>query len=311
MPYLESMLTVWNPVALWWFELLSGHPYLKAILGLWGQMAMWWLAFLLVFTILARWTPCNPGQPIIRKGMVTDAMFGLVSPLLNGMVRMLFLANLFGLIFYNIPPEEISEYFTYGFGPAAQLPLWQQALIAFILSDILIYWGHRLFHKSALWKWHAIHHSSEVLDWLSTHRFHPVNVWFTFVLAEVIMLGLGFSPYSLAAMAGINIIYSAMVHANLNWTFGPFRYVFASPVFHRWHHTAQEEGLDKNFAPTFPIIDVVFGTFYMPKGRVPEVFGVPGSGIPESFLGQLAWPFMQERQQADKAKTETPPATGA
>ena len=25
-------------------------------------------------------------------------------------------------------------------------------------------------------------------------------------------------------------------------------YVLASPVFHRWHHTSEAEGLDQNFA---------------------------------------------------------------
>jgi sterol desaturase/sphingolipid hydroxylase (fatty acid hydroxylase superfamily) len=82
-----------------------------------------------------------------------------------------------------------------------------------------------------------------------------------------------------------------MVHANLNWTFGPFKYLFSSPVFHRWHHTAQEEGMDKNFAPTFPLLDVMFGTFYMPDGKVPTHYGVPGSDIPDNFLGQISWAF--------------------
>ena len=82
-----------------------------------------------------------------------------------------------------------------------------------------------------------------------------------------------------------------MVHANLNWTFGPFKYVFASPVFHRWHHTSQAEGMDKNFAPTIPLIDVVFGTFYMPEGVTPKHYGVPGANIPTGFFAQMLWPF--------------------
>ena len=111
------------------------------------------------------------------------------------------------------------------------------------------------------------------------------------------MLFLGFSPESVSVMATFNLIYSAMVHANLNWTFGPFKYLFASPVFHRWHHTSQIEGMDKNFAPTFPLLDIVFGTFYMPEGRLPESYGVPGSDIPEGFWGQMAWPFRQGNKQ--------------
>ena len=54
--------------------------------------------------------------------------------------------------------------------------------------------------------------------------------------------------------------HSAFVHANLSWTLGPFKYVLATPVFHRWHHTSLEEGGNTNFAGTFPLWDILFGT---------------------------------------------------
>ena len=64
--------------------------------------------------------------------------------------------------------------------------------------------------------------------------------------------------------------HSAFVHANLNWTLGPFKYVLATPVFHRWHHTSLEEGGNTNFAGTFPLWDLLFGTFRMPENRLPD-----------------------------------------
>jgi len=87
------------------------------------------------------------------------------------------------------------------------------------------------------------------------------------------------------------IAYSAFVHANLNWTLGPFKYVLASPVFHRWHHTPADEGGDKNFASTFPILDWLFGTFYMPEGKVPTAYGIDDKEFPEGFGSQLLYPF--------------------
>ena len=95
----------------------------------------------------------------------------------------------------------------------------------------------------------------------------------------------------MVVLAPFNLVYSAMVHANLNWTFGPLRYVLASPVFHRWHHTSEEEGLDKNFASTFPFLDLLFGTFYMPAGRRPEVYGTNDKAVPIGFVGQTVYPF--------------------
>ncbi len=126
---------------------------------------------------------------------------------------------------------------------------------------------------------------------MSTQRFHPLNQWFAFTLVDTAMLLIGFAPEAFAALALFNITFSAFVHANLNWTLGPLKYVIATPVFHRWHHTSVEEGGSKNFAPTFPILDVMFGTFYMPKGKLPENYGVSDPEFPEGFIDQMFYPF--------------------
>src|SRR5262249_47599499 len=102
---------------------------------------------------------------------------------------------------------------------------------------------------------------------------------------------LAFTPTAFLLLVPFNILFNLLVHANLNWTFGPLRYAIASPVFHRWHHTHLDEGGNKNFAPTFPVLDLVFGTFYMPKGRLPLNFGTPDDPVPRDFLGQLWFPF--------------------
>jgi hypothetical protein len=45
----------------------------------------------------------------------------------------------------------------------------------------------------------------------------------------------------------------------------------------------------------FPWIDIVFGTFYMPRDRHPESFGLSGETMLASMLGQLAYPFRRIR----------------
>ena len=55
--------------------------------------------------------------------------------------------------------------------------------------------------------------------------------------------------------------------------------MLAGPVFHRWHHTAAERGGEKNFASTFPVLDLMFGTFYMPKNALPDAYGVADQRI--------------------------------
>ncbi len=257
-----------------------------------AQESLAWLAALFVlFTLLARLTPCNPNQSWQRSDLITDLCYYFLMPVTTRFVRILLMSAGIYIVFHGLSENDIMQYIKYGYGPLAAMPVWLQAAVIVLVSDFVLYWTHRFFHGKSMWRYHAIHHSPAHVDWLSTYRFHPINAWLTFTLLDCAILLAGFSPAAVLAMTTVNILYSAMVHANLNWTFGRWRYLFASPVFHRWHHTAQSEGMDKNFAPTFPFLDIIFGTFYMPEGRVPEQYGVPGSDIPSSFLGQMVWPF--------------------
>jgi sterol desaturase/sphingolipid hydroxylase (fatty acid hydroxylase superfamily) len=160
-----------------------------------------------------------------------------------------------------------------------------------VLSDFMLYWLHRMFHGGGFWKYHAIHHSSEDLDWISAARFHPVNLFVGTIAVDVILLMAGISPNIMLWVGPFTTFHSAFVHANLNWTLGPFKYVLATPVFHRWHHTSLEQGGNTNFAGTFPIWDIVFGTFRMPANELPGHYGVDDQQFPGEIGGQLAYPF--------------------
>lgn len=241
-----------------------------------------WLAA--VFAVLSRLMPCNPGMHWWRdpRAVATDLAYWFCMPFVYhaGRTAMLVVGVL--LLFGGQEPE---------FLPVKHWPLGQQCVAVLIIQDVLLYWVHRGFHSRAAWKFHAIHHSPKVLDWMSMTRFHPVNNLLEFALADVVVVLLGFPAASVVALAPLNLVYSAMVHANLNWTFGPLKYVFASPVFHRWHHTTEQAGRDRNFAPTFPLLDLAFGTFYMPLRRLPKDFGTGDDDVPAGFWGQLLYPF--------------------
>ncbi len=207
------------------------------------------------------------------------------------------------------------SYLDQGLLGVRQAPLWLQTLLALVISDFIQYWTHRLFHTGGLWRYHAIHHGPEHVDWLSSARFHPVNtvVHSTAVAAFVTLLGfdplviLILAPFHMvhATMVHATMVHATMVHANVDWDFGPFRTVLASPVFHRWHHSSDLDVRDKNFAPTFPIFDILFGTYHMPEGRRPQSFGAPDDPPPETFLGQLAYPFRRRRDAP--APVDAPP----
>ena len=135
-----------------------------------------------------------------------------------------------------------------------------------------------------------MHHSAEQVDWTTTYRIHPVNFLVYSAGAVALVKLAGFSPMAFVIIGPFNLVMGSLAHANLNWTYGPLRFVFASPVFHRWHHVRDPAVRNKNFAPTFPVLDLMFGTFYMPKGVLPADYGV--DGVPGHFLGQMIYPFV-------------------
>jgi sterol desaturase/sphingolipid hydroxylase (fatty acid hydroxylase superfamily) len=252
-----------------------------------------------IFTLLPMLsTVCNKTPVWWRKpDLSTDLCWILVPRLFNQFAQTCLLV--FGLVAcYGISdPAKVAVFLTEGCGPLAGLGFWPQVLLYLLGSDLVMYLTHRLLHGSQLWRFHAVHHSSRHLDWISASRFHPVDTIFHASLADVVMLLSGVPPDVLLWMMPFNVGSSAIVHANLDWSFGPFRYVLASPVFHRWHHTSACRGGSSNFAGTFAFIDLMFGTFYMPQDQRPDAYGLDDPDYPAGFAGQLLQPLMPGRNR--------------
>jgi sterol desaturase/sphingolipid hydroxylase (fatty acid hydroxylase superfamily) len=234
------------------------------------------------------------GQPLWRTDSRTDVLYLVLTPLVTRSIsKIITLAGVMLALraLGHIDAQRIAD----GFGPVVRQPRWLIVGEMFLLGDLLGYWIHRAFHGRQLWKFHAVHHSSTQLDWLSAVRVHPINDIAARLSQAVILACLGFPLKALAAYIPFLAFYAMLLHANVRWSFGPLRYVIASPLFHRWHHTTEEQGLSKNFAPLFPFIDVAFNTFHMPRGQRPTFFGTIGTCVPVGFVGQLLFPFRRAR----------------
>jgi sterol desaturase/sphingolipid hydroxylase (fatty acid hydroxylase superfamily) len=197
--------------------------------------------------------------------------------------------------------EDLKSRNYHGFGPLSLQPMWLEIVEIYVLFDFFEYWSHRLFHRGRWWPFHAVHHSSEDLDWLSSVRVHPVNEFVSKLCQVTPFLLLGFNPLITLSVPTFLTFYAIFIHANVDWDFGPLRYVIATPVFHRWHHSKDREAWNKNFAGLFPFWDILFGTFYMPKGRVPVDFGIPEK-FPKDFVGQLTHPFARAFRRKERAE---------
>lgn len=249
------------------------------------------LLLAIIFGLLHRFSDARRRQRFFREGFGTDVLWWYFRfAVVDAVGRLAFLvpAVLLGLAL-GFRAEDVKDGYR-GFGPLAALPTGPQVLLFLLVFDLSLYWNHRLFHRGRWWKYHAVHHAPEILDWLSAIRVHPVNEILGNLLSLLPVLALGFNPELVAPFGGIAGFYALVVHADLDWDFGPFRHVIASPAFHRWHHSKDAEAVDKNFAALFPVWDVLFGTFYMPRGQRPGNFGIPDP-MPKSLWGQLRQPF--------------------
>lgn len=257
--------------------------------------------FAALFFVMQRIWPSIPGQRTLRRGFLTDLAYWAFTPLVTRTVTPIAvgIALIPLALAYGIELKELKT-LAEGHGPLAAQPLWLQAIQIFVIGDFIGYWQHRWFHGGWRWRFHAIHHSSTELDWLSSVRLHPVNDMLARIAVAVPIVALGYNVGAVALFTLFTTIYAITLHANLDWTYGPLRYAIASPAFHRWHHSSEADGQDKNFAGFLPVWDLMFGTFHMPEGRQPERFGV-AEPVPTGLLGQLAYPFKRHRPKAAAA----------
>jgi len=250
------------------------------------------------FGLLEWWAPARREQRWLRAGVPTDLTYWFFTPLVTkAMTRVAIVVVVVGLALASgaaVDPRSI-EAFVRPRGPISELPWGVQLIALLVLADAIAYFMHRLLHRRRLWAFHAVHHSSTEVDWLSSVRLHPVNDVLIRLAQAVPIVLLGFDPTLLVAYVPILQLYALFVHANVPWSFGPLRYVVATPAFHRWHHAAEDVGLNRNFAGLFPAFDLLFGTFHMPQGRSPERFGIPDGDVPEGIAAQLVYPFRRRK----------------
>ncbi|MDY3554729.1 sterol desaturase family protein [Gemmata sp. JC717] len=265
----------------------------------WSKMLMLAAVMPAAFTLLERLFPAHPAQQVPRRALLLNVTYWFINPLVIQIVSKLAVC-LIGLAACAALGWPLDESVLDGFGPLGRQPLWLQTIEILVLADFVDYWTHRWFHVSRAWRFHAIHHSPEHMNWLASARMHPVNDFITRLCQVVPVVLVGLSAKAILIVVPVLVFFVIVLHSNLNWDYGPFRWVIVSPRYHRWHHTRDEEGLDKNFAGMFPLWDLLFGTAHFPK-REPVQFGVNHDPPPETLLGQLAYPFRRLNTQHEEA----------
>jgi sterol desaturase/sphingolipid hydroxylase (fatty acid hydroxylase superfamily) len=242
-----------------------------------------------VFVPLERFFALRPEQPVFRREWVVDLTYFFVNALLIEVLTLLTLRPAAVLFTWaRLAPVTTM---------VGALPLVVQVPVLLLVADFTQYWVHRAFHQvPALWRFHAIHHSAESMDWLAGSRLHVVDAVVTRGLTYLPIFILGFSQAALIPYVFIVAAQATFIHANVRWRFRLLRPLIATPAFHHWHHSAERQAIDRNFAVHTPVWDRLFGTYYLPD-RWPESYGLHGGrDVPFRWITQFVHPFRGRRK---------------
>jgi sterol desaturase/sphingolipid hydroxylase (fatty acid hydroxylase superfamily) len=237
-----------------------------------------------VFLPLERFAGLHISQPRFRKGWAMDVLTGLLNGLLLYAALLVTLAAVDAGAAAAVPA--LRQWIE-------TRPLLVQGVLAVLIGDLAVYGIHRLQHAVPwLWRFHAVHHSAEELDWLIAFRFHPIDLFLLRAASLGSLVALHMAPGALAIFVAVSAWQGWLVHANVRLAYGPLRLLVVSPEFHHWHHSAEREAYDKNFASLVAVWDVLFGTVFLPRERRPERYGIE-EPVPAGWIGRLLYPFRQ------------------
>lgn len=179
------------------------------------------------------------------------------------------------------------------YGAISPLPMAARIALLLLIGELFWYWGHRLQHKSGLfWRFHSTHHVPTKLNALKASRNHPVDMLFLTIIGYLPLVLLGAKSKDLMWAALIQSIVNVASHANVPVRGGVFGWFFATPDYHRIHHSSIIEESKTNYGCRLLVWDRLFGTLRAATGRSEAelVVGVAPVG-PRSLKQELIAPF--------------------
>ncbi|MEZ4339147.1 MAG: sterol desaturase family protein [Sandaracinaceae bacterium] len=243
-----------------------------------------------LFALLERRWPERPVDARLRG--IDVAYWLVMTPLVTGTLTRSATLGVFGVVALATAsaPDTFLDAIRAA-SPVSSLPFAAQLALALLVADLVGYWSHRLRHRGVLWPFHAIHHSPTRLDALAAARMHPLDDLIDNLFVGTSVLALGIAPEVFLAVGPFIFLHTMVTHANVPWDFGPLRWVFVSPAFHRRHHALDRAAARGcNYAGMFSFVDLAFGTFELPRGEAPAAFG-SGEDLPERLVDHLVWPW--------------------
>ncbi|MES2794818.1 MAG: sterol desaturase family protein [Bacteroidota bacterium] len=141
------------------------------------------------------------------------------------------------------------------------------ALLYIFITDFIFYWYHRAQHRfKYLWVIHELHHSDNELNVTTSMRTYWLERPIQALLISIpISFIVGLDSRGIKIFSLLLTAWLFFTHANLKIRLGFFTRILCGPQVHRIHHSNLAQHQGKNFAQFFPVIDILFGTYYHPQ----------------------------------------------
>ena len=238
----------------------------------------------LIFVFIEKLFALRREQPVFRAEWQVDMQHFIVNHMIVGFILLatnLLVHKLFGWA----AKDGIQAW-------VRDLPYPVALFLIILVADLVQYATHRAYHEvPALWRLHAVHHSVKSMDWLAGSRQHVLELLITRTLVLAPIFVLGFDKGVIDTYIVIVGFQAVFNHANVSVRLGPLRYLIVTPNFHHWHHSQDDEAIDKNYAAHFAFIDYLFGTAVKSDRKWPDQYGVVGDYVPDGFWKQVKFPF--------------------
>ncbi len=266
----------------------------------WQNYFYWLIGLSLFVWVLEIIIPWRKNQSTFRQDFWLDGFY------------MFFNFFLFSLLLYNGLSNVVVELFNdmlklFGINNlvALNIQTWPRMLqlgFAFVITDFIQWNVHRMLHRVPwMWEFHKVHHSVKEMGFAAHLRFHWMEtvIYKTIQYIPLAMIGFGIDDFFIIHIIAVAVGH--LNHANLGWSYGPFKYVFNNPKMHIWHHSKQlpsEFKYGVNYGLTFSVWDYLFGTAYIPSSGKSIELGFSGDeSFPKGFIEQIMHPVSTKNQK--------------
>ncbi len=138
-----------------------------------------------------------------------------------------------------------------------------QALLAFVLLDLVLYLWHKACHNyDHLWQFHRVHHCDPTMNVTTAFRVHFIEIVLTLLIKAVFIMVTGVEAAIVAICDAVSTCFVMFHHINISFKAEKWlKWLFIVPAVHKVHHSKLRYEHDNNYGAVFSIWDRLFKTF--------------------------------------------------